>query len=583
MRRQRRGIKLLALVFCFGLLAAACGSDKKSSSPNASGSSSSTGSSSGGSEQKKGGTLILGAEQWPDCINPITQCANSSWMHWAVDEHVLPRLMELDDKGNFVPSPVLDGDPKLSGAGTESGTGAFTVTYKIAADAVWDDGSPITGDDIDFTKDAYLKTTGTIGTVGYDKIDKVTSTDNGKTVAVSFTEPFADWQDLFGGNSAYLLKKAAFASTDVSQDMLDSIPFSAAPFKLQTFTKEQAIFVPNDKYWDADRKPFVDQVVFKPLADSETELNALKAGEVFAIYPQPSPGIVAQLTDPNIKFQFGAGTTYEGLWFNEKSLKNPDTVLADKTVREALLFATDRQAILDQVIHNISPDVQLLNCAGWVPTVGKWCNQDDYSDVKFDPAKVKSLLEGAGWAKGSDGIYAKAGKKASLELNSTTGNSRRQRTGEILQSQWKEAGFDLKLNYTSAGTLFGQWAPQGIMVIGLYAQVPPSTDPGLCLLFCSKNIPTTAKSSGQNWTRLKSDALDKPWLAVDTTLDEKARKVLVDEGQKAIAAEVPALPIDPFPDIFVYNKAKLHGPLGNNVVYGPFWNMNEWWCTGGAC
>jgi ABC-type transport system substrate-binding protein len=121
------------------------------------------------------------------------------------------------------------------------------------------------------------------------------------------------------------------------------------------------------------------------------------------------------------------------------------------------------------------------------------------------------------------------------------------------------------------------------MVIGLYAQVPPSTDPGLCLLFCSKNIPTTAKSSGQNWTRLKSDALDKPWLAVDTTLDEKARKALVDEGQKAIAAEVPALPIDPFPDIFVYNKAKLHGPLGNNVVYGPFWNMNEWWCTGGAC
>ena len=98
MRRQRRGIKLLALVFCFGLLAAACGSDKKSSSPTASGSKSSD-SGGSGDTQKKGGTLIIGAEQWPDCVNPITQCANSSWMHWVVTEHVLPRLMDLNEKG----------------------------------------------------------------------------------------------------------------------------------------------------------------------------------------------------------------------------------------------------------------------------------------------------------------------------------------------------------------------------------------------------------------------------------------------------------------------------------------------------
>ena len=64
---------------------------------------------------------------------------------------------------------------------------------------------------------------------------------------------------------------------------------------------------------------------------------------------------------------------------------------------------------------------------------------------------------------------------------------------------------------------------------------------------------------------------------------QDARKDLVDEGQSALADELPGLPIDPFPDIFVYNTAKLNGPLGNNVIYGPFWNMNEWWCTDGAC
>ncbi|MEY2448955.1 MAG: peptide/nickel transport system substrate-binding protein, partial [Acidimicrobiaceae bacterium] len=118
MRRQRRGISLLCLLFAFALFAAACSDDKKTGAG--------VSSSSAAPTQKKGGTLILGAEQWPDCLNPITQCANSSWMHWAVAGHVMPRLMELDEKGNFVPSPVLAGDPKLSGEGTSSGTGKFT-------------------------------------------------------------------------------------------------------------------------------------------------------------------------------------------------------------------------------------------------------------------------------------------------------------------------------------------------------------------------------------------------------------------------------------------------------------------------
>jgi peptide/nickel transport system substrate-binding protein len=192
-------------------------------------------------------------------------------------------------------------------------------------------------------------------------------------------------------------------------------------------------------------------------------------------------------------------------------------------------------------------------------------------------------MQAAGYDKNADGLWEKDGKTAAIELNSTAGNARRERTGEILQSQWKEAGFDLKLNFTEAGTLFGEWGPQGIFVIALYAQVPPSTDPGICSTFCSKNIPTTDAPNGQNWTRLASDKIDEPWLKVDTTLDEGDRKDLVDQGQQALADELPGLPIDPFPDIFVYNTAKLNGPLANNVVYGPFWNMNEWWCTGGEC
>ncbi len=575
MTRQRRGFKLLALVFCVGLVAAACGSDKKSDSSGASGGGGSSSSSSGG--EKKGGTLILGAEQWPDCLNPITQCANSSWMHWAVDEHVLPRLMELNEKGTFAPSPVLDGEPKLTGEGTEGGTGAFTVTYKIAADAVWDDGSPITGDDIDFTKDAYLKTTGTIGTVGYDKITSVTSTDNGKTVAVAFSEPFADWQDLWGGNSAYVLKKAAFKSTDVSQDMLDAIPFSAAPFKLQSFTKEQAIFVPNDKYWDADRKPLVDQVVMKPLADSETELNALKAGEVFAIYPQPSPGIADQLKDPNIKFEFGAGTTYEGLWLNQGSLKNPNTALKDKAVREALLFAVDRQAILDTVIKPNFPDTELLQCGGWVPTVGNWC-QDDFADTKFDAAKVDTLLTGAGYAKGGDGIYAKDGQKLSISWQTVAGNKRREDIQALVVPKLKELGIELVPDNSDADTLFQTRLPHLDTEIGLYAQTA-SPDPSVTTIFACENIPTEANNfSGQNnigWCNQEAtDLMHKS----DQTPETKAREDLIHQIGKLVRSDAAWFPFYQLPLVTAVRTDKVDGPttLYTSAPPSAFENIYDW-------
>ena len=63
--------------------------------------------------------------------------------------------------------------------------------------------------------------------------------------------------------------------------------------------------------------------------------------------------------------------------------------------RSQIVATVNGQKILDNVYKNISPDVTLLNCAFWVPTVasGKYCDENEFKDVKNDPAKVKSLLE----------------------------------------------------------------------------------------------------------------------------------------------------------------------------------------------
>ena len=57
--------------------------------------------------ERSGGELILAVEQWPECLNPVTSCANSTWMIWSVATHLVPSLMELDPDNAYRPSPTL--------------------------------------------------------------------------------------------------------------------------------------------------------------------------------------------------------------------------------------------------------------------------------------------------------------------------------------------------------------------------------------------------------------------------------------------------------------------------------------------
>src|SRR5205085_4567136 len=139
------------------------------------------------------------------------QCANSSWAYWDSSIHTFPRLMEVTATGEFTKSPLLASDPVVQ-------DNPFQVTYKLNPKAVWNDGTPITSADVAFTWHAKIDTKGSLSTVGYDQIAAVDTPDP-QTAVVKFKQPFVDWADLFGGATDFVLKKAAFKSTDVSKDM----------------------------------------------------------------------------------------------------------------------------------------------------------------------------------------------------------------------------------------------------------------------------------------------------------------------------------------------------------------------------
>jgi peptide/nickel transport system substrate-binding protein len=572
MRNRGALLRLFALLMSLTLIAAACGGDDDDDDDATGGGDETTETTEGddAGEAVDGGTLVLGAEQEPECVDWIASCAGASWGIWTLGAYTMPRVHDFDqESGELVPSPLMASEPTLD----DDEAGGMTVTYEIAEEAVWSDGEPITSTDFKYTAEQIRDGEDIYDKSGYEHIESVDDSDP-KVAVVTFGTDYAGWKDLFGGfygvYPSHLLE-----GKDRNAEMNDGYTWSGGPWMLEEWVHGTEIrLVPNENYWG--EKPHLDSVVFRFVPDTAAEVEAIQSGQVQAIYPQAQLELEALTDLPGYEFSVIDSLNYEALWFNTEK-----PGLDNIVVRQALAYATDRQAIVDALFKPVNPEIEPIQ--GFItPANSKWY-QDPFSVYSHDLDKVTELMEGDGWTKGSDGVWEKDGARAAFELNSTAGNARRERTGEILQAQWAEAGFELTLNYTEAGTLFGEWGPQGIMVIGLYAQVPPSTDPGICSTFCSKNIPTTDAPNGQNWTRLASDAIDEPWLAADTELDEDERLALVEAGHQALADEVPGLPIDPFPDIFVYNAEVLNGPLGHNVVYGPFWNMNEWWCTDGQC
>ena len=74
-------------------------------------------------------------------------------------------------------------------------------------------------------------------------------------------------------------------------------------------------------------------------------------------------------------------------------------------------MSVDRDLILKTIYEPIFPGVQLLQCGLWVPTVGKWCQNDQFNN-SYDPAAAEKLLTDNGWAKDGDGFWAEGRHRA---------------------------------------------------------------------------------------------------------------------------------------------------------------------------
>lgn len=336
--------------------------------------------------------LRVASAEWPECLNPLT-CTDRT-ARTLVLQHVVPQLMEVDDEGGYVPSPVLAGEPEVR---VDRSTGEQTIVFVLAEEARWHDGRPITSSDVKGTWLARLATPGAT-TPGHQLITAIDDRDP-LVARVTLSEPWTDWPELFGGYTGWLLQADAFGGdTDLAGRFEDVVPFGAGPYELVSFDERSLVLVARDDYWAQERQAEIDQVRidhFPDLAGAAGEPDPGVPGSIDMVVPG------ADLPDVPNRFDLRRRPipAVVGLFFDRRT-----PPLGSAGVRAAVEEAVDRR----ELIELAGVDAEgLVTCAGWLPA-DESCGQD-LAEEDASVAGTDELLELDGWTVGLDGKRGRPG------------------------------------------------------------------------------------------------------------------------------------------------------------------------------
>lgn len=553
----RRRLGMLAVAAAAAVLLSACTSSSSDQTPTA--------APSDTRALQQGGTIVIGAEQEPDCLDWIATCAGSIWGSYMAQVTTIPVVYNVRQKGeDWLPqvSGIMASEPVVSAGPPQ------TVTYKLNPAATWSDGTPITSADLKYTALQIRDGEDILDKTGYSEIKDI-ATPDAQTAVVTFAKAYAGWKVLFSGSTG-VLPSHLLEGKDRAAVMKDGYTWSGGPWIIESWKKGQALtLVPNTGYWGD--KPKLDKVVFQFTADTASAFQAFKSGQLDAIYPSPQLDAIDQINagvpGASVQVQAASGNL-EALWFN-----NAAPGLDSEAVRKALAYSIDRAAIVGRIYGPLGVDQPAQS---FFPPILSAFGGQDFSAYTLDLAKVDELMTGDGWAKNGDGIWAKGDKVASFRITTIAGNKRRELMEQVLQQQLKAAGFGLTIKNASAADLFGKLAPDGDFDIGLWTLVTTFPDPSLSYAFDSSAIPSEANEfSGLNLTRTNVAGLDDALAVVDNETDEQKRLEATQQVDTLLAGSATSLPLAGVPNVLLLQD-KVGGPASINPSEGPFWNLEQW-------
>jgi peptide/nickel transport system substrate-binding protein len=319
------------------------------------------------------------------------------------------------------------------------------------------------------------------------------------------------------------------------------------------------------------KKPGFKQIVVKVIGNTAALEANLLAGGIDMV-----AGELGFTVDQALAFEKRHGSKFNviykpGLIYEHIDLNLENPILADRRVRRALLYAIDRQSLSRQLFGGHQPVADTnVNPLDWVHT-------DDIPKYPFDPKQAARLLDDAGWTQRRAGVRHNAkGEPLRLEIMTTAGNRSRELVEQVLQSQWKAAGIDVRIKNEPARVFFGRTVTErrftGLAMFAWYSA--PESVPRTTLH--SSHIPTAENNyAGQNYTGFKNAEVDAILEAIEVELDRDKRLALWHRLQTIYATELPVLPLYFRADPYVLPKwLKGVTPTGHQFP-SPFW-VEDW-------
>lgn len=474
-----------------------------------------------------GGTYTEGIAGMPHFINPLL--AHYNQVDQDLTALIFNGLTRFDGRDQL--------EPDLAESWVMSDDG-LTYIFNLRRDIRWQDGEPLTADDVLFTiglmQDPDFPGVPYLGelwqTVITEKLDD-------HTIRFRLPEPFPAFADFttIGIVPEHILKDVS--AQDLLNHPFNLAPIGTGPFMLDEVNAQFARLSANPFY--TGPKPKIPHLELHFYNNYQETIAAYQTGEVEGISYIPPQAMPTVQSIENLNLFTTRLSGYEIIYLNLQD-EERSPFFQEVEVRQALLYALDREAIIDQALYG-----QGLVATGPIRP-WSWAYNPDQPVITYDPDQAKQLLDQAGWLDhDQDGIRDKDGTPLAFELLSSNDPAWVD-VVDMISQQWAEVGVAAHVEIVGAG--LGERLVQHDFQAAL-AEVLLSGDPDPYPLWHLTQI-----EGGQNYAGWVNDKASMLLEEARAVTDRGRRNDFYFEFQRIFAEEVPSIIL--FYPVYTYGVSR---------------------------
>lgn len=374
------------------------------------------------------GSVLGGTDQVVVAMNKGSEPAAgfNPLVAWGCGEHVHEPLIQstlisTDENLNFV------NDLATSYECSEDG---LTWTFHLREDARFSDGTPLTSADVAFTINSIVNSEN--AEADLSTVKEATAPD-ASTACLLMKKPCS--------TLLYTLAVVGIVPEHAYDEGYGEKPIGSGRYLLEQWDKgQQVILTANPDYYG--EAPAMKRIVVL-FMDEDAALAAVKAGQVDIAYTSAT---FSNITAEGYELQALGSVDSRGISLPSKApgeTKKGDAgecpvgnaVTCDLAVRQAMNYALDRTALIDNVLNGYG--VPAYSVSDGMP----WSSDDMYCPTNLQLAST--LLDGAGWVPGKDGIRYKEGTRCSVICYYPADDSVRQAMAAEFINQMRDIGIEV--------------------------------------------------------------------------------------------------------------------------------------------